>query len=434
MAKLEIGAAKVDVTPPVGVDLTGFGARPGPSKGIHKPLFARVLVLKADDKKAAVVGTDVLGFGVDSVRRIREGVEKRTGIPGSRVMVTATHTHSGPATIFLRRCGEICPEYLRSLEMKVVGAIEMAEQNLREAVWGSEKGEVPVCLNRRHHSFRAGDDPRSDRVGVVDRACNVLRFDTTAGEPIGSIINYACHAVALGAYNLSISPDYPGEASCTVERELGGVALFLNGACGNINPIMMGTDPRLAERIGRAVGGEALKCLELARLSPEAELVVKSRTIRLPLQPYPPIEELAAERRKNEDELRALRADAPFWERNLKLSTIQWASELAQALQTGTAPSYVEAEIQLLSLGKACLVATPGEVFVEIGMQIKALDPSRHIFVVGYANGCLGYISTDQAIDEGGYEPDAAARWYAFAPLAKGAEHLVVSAAKELLA
>src|SRR5688572_26675066 len=104
-ATLKAGAAETVITPPLGVDLTGYGGRPGPASGVHSDLYARALVLELGDTRLALVALDVLGLDFDLVRQTRMLVEQATGIPGERVLLNASHTHAGPAVNSLRGLG-----------------------------------------------------------------------------------------------------------------------------------------------------------------------------------------------------------------------------------------------------------------------------------------------------------------------------------------
>src|SRR5262245_38324847 len=103
---LKAGAAETVITPPLGIDLTGFGGRPGSATGVHSDLYARALVLESGADRLAIVSLDVLGLDPDLVSRTRALVEAATGIPGERVLLNSSHTHSGPAVETLRGLGE----------------------------------------------------------------------------------------------------------------------------------------------------------------------------------------------------------------------------------------------------------------------------------------------------------------------------------------
>lgn len=429
---LKASASKLDITPPVGVELSGYVARIAPSTGVHKPLYARTVLLQSGATKCAIISADIVGFSRKSVERIRSSIQDRTGIPSENIMLAGTHTHSGPATLKLRECGEISPDYLRYLEKRVVELVELASQNLCEVLYAHCYGKASIALNRRRHDFEPGDDPDSEKCGLVDRTVNALSFRNADGEFVGTILNYACHAVVLGADNLLISPDYPGVATELLERELGGVALFFNGACGNINPIKRGSFD-YADEAGRTIGEEALKCLKASEFIPTDTLKVRSETLALPLMSCPSQEELKEELQRYRQELRLAQDENNLARIKQFRAMVLWVEEMLDALPTGSVPDRAIAELQLINIGDVCLVGVPGELFVELGLRIKELLPSKHIFVIGYANGCIGYIPTDSAIEEGGYEPSEAARYYGSLPLAKGTEELVVEGIRKLL-
>src|SRR5689334_882485 len=113
--RLRAGAARVEITPPIGIDLTGYLARQNPSDSVRDPLFVRALVLDDGDSQVALVSCDLLGFDRDLVDEIRDRIAAATRIPAPNVMLACTHTHGGPATILLVDCGEINPPYVETL-------------------------------------------------------------------------------------------------------------------------------------------------------------------------------------------------------------------------------------------------------------------------------------------------------------------------------
>ncbi|GAI90376.1 unnamed protein product, partial [marine sediment metagenome] len=120
---LRAGTAKVNITPPTGTELSGYVLREQPSLGIHDPLYARALVLEHDGHTIALVSCDLLALRDDSVRAIRTIASQQTGIPPSNIMLSCTHTHSGPATIFLRNCGSVNGEWLIELQRRIAQTV-----------------------------------------------------------------------------------------------------------------------------------------------------------------------------------------------------------------------------------------------------------------------------------------------------------------------
>ena len=423
MGRVRAGAAKVNITPPIGVGLTGYAARDGNSTGVHDELYAAALVLDDGENRVAIVTSDVLAIGNETDRAVRALVQQQTGIPEANVLLSASHTHSGPATIFLRYCGEIHPPYLRVLERKLAGVVQMAVADLGEAGFGAAVGAASIGYNRR--------EARLPARGTVDDTVGVLRVDSASGR-LATLINYACHPVVLGADNLLISADYPGPARAVVEAARGGVALFANGACGDINPVARGSFENV-RRMGAILGAEALSVAEGLELADEARIRVAFDSVDLPLQPLPPAEELrqiVAENRKQYLELRDADATYPQW--NVPRAMMDWAEACLRLVESGNVPASLPLQVQVIAINDVVLVALSGEPLVEIGLTIKQRISAEHVFVIGYANGIIGYIPTARAFERGGYEVVHAPRWYGTSSLTPETEQIVLDTVDRL--
>ncbi|MFP4058563.1 MAG: neutral/alkaline non-lysosomal ceramidase N-terminal domain-containing protein [Candidatus Brocadiia bacterium] len=436
MPRLRAGIARANLTPYVGAFLAGFASRDRPSEGIHDELFARALVLEAGQRTVALVTCDLVGLGTDSVGRIREHVEEATAIAPDAVMVACTHTHSGPTTGILRHPG-FDPHLLAVTERKIAGAVAEAHRSMAEAALGWGTGQVPIGVNRRER----GDDGamrlgRND-AGPVDHELGVLRVDGAEGRPMALVAVYACHPVVLGGGNYLVSADFPGQLAALVERvHPGALCGFLNGACGNINPPRVGGSFEDARRLGMRLGAEALAAAERVECRPEVVLEARQAVADAPLDDLPPAGEardLVEARTKELDqqlargELSRELADAD--------PALGYARDVVTEYGNPRRPSSRPLELHALRLGEGLVVGMPGETFVELGAAIQAASPLPHTFVVGYANGTVGYIPTDAAFQEGGYEVERAHQFYRgiyrFAP---GTEAAVVEAGTALAA
>ncbi len=247
------GAAEVVITPPVGTLLDGYSARPGGSIGVHDDLHARALVLDDGTTQAAVVGCDLIGVDRRLVAASRERANAATGILAGNIMIAATHTHAGPAGL-RRNLDEALTDVTAR---KIAGAIIAAHGHMRPAVLKAGRGGVDsVSQNRR--------DPR----GPYDDALRVLLFDSIDAREgaIAAVVNFACHATVLYYTNMQVSADYPGYAVRTVKKVIGEApVLFLNGACGDVNPAWIEQRYDEAERVGSIVGAEAARRLQELR-------------------------------------------------------------------------------------------------------------------------------------------------------------------------
>jgi len=413
------GVSRIDITPPVGVDLSGYAARENPSLGIHDPIFAKCLALDAGPSRLAVVCADLVGLSPQSVANIRRTVEDETGITSDNLLLTCTHTHSGPATVQLRECGDPDLEYVAKLEQEIARSVSDACGCLQPARLGFGRGEAKTSFNRR----RPGEGPVDDEV-------TVLRVDTEGGEPLATWINATCHAVVLTHENLLVSADFPGAVTRFVEQEIGGVALFSNGACGDINPKHGDFD--YVESVGKTMASEAIRVRENIETSAETSIAVDSETFPIFMADTPQIDDARREVEARSKELEEAEKVGGCQLRVARacLDAAKGAHDLALNEKT---LKPLEADLKLVSIANHFFVSFPGEVLVTVGLKIKETLPGQIAFL-GYSDGCLGYIPMKEDFEAGGYEPASAWIFYGYdRPFAPGVGELLIEKANELI-
>jgi len=387
---LRAGASKIAITPPIGFRLSGYEDRIQGSVGVHDELYARALVIEDGVEKAAIVSCDMIGIPKELVKEVRREVEKNAGIKGDSVMVVATHTHAGPDFDFSNG------NYLDILTKEIAGAVKAASVNLANVRIGAGKGDAIIGYNRRNpqHSFFLVPYPE----GVRDSEVTAMKVSNEKGNLIAAIVNTPCHAVVLGSTNLLISADYPGYAMRMLENTLGGVPMFLNGCCGNINPVHTeGAHTVInnkvvrgeglfqeAERLGNILGGESLKVLE------QIEETTGENSVRA---------------KRSEFSL-SVRKDVPKEMLDM-LKQIDVSRSHFTLYQNVLEGKDIITEVQAIAIGDIAVVGVPGEVFVEFGLEIKKKSPFKYTLVSELANDVIGYVPVPEAFKEGGYEPTA---------------------------
>ena len=147
---MKAGFAQIDITPPVGVELCGFGPFiRRRSNGVYEQLYAKAIAVEAGGNEAVIVSCDLIGLTGQLADEARSYTSYLTGVPVEAIMVCCTHTHSGPATVDLIGWGEQDQRYLATLPGKIAKAARMAHRNLTEA--GMSIAEIVVdgfCYNR----------------------------------------------------------------------------------------------------------------------------------------------------------------------------------------------------------------------------------------------------------------------------------------------
>lgn len=417
---LEIGLAKVDITPPPGIPYLSYYPRQTPFEGVHDPLHARALVAENGQERLAIVAADALGYsrsilgpGRDFVEEVRQEIERRTGIPRRHVLLATTHAHSTPQTTDIADLTGQFPSarpWLERLIRQLALAAELAWLRRRPARLHGMVGLAPGIawcrriVSRDGRLTRLPDRPPDDQVLKEPRDDRVPVLLVSGDGWCGAMINFCCHPTTVQVQPF-VSADYPGVACTVVERALGAEAcLFLQGACGNVNPVRNTTGFEDVEVYGRSLGGEALRCLSLltARDAPamSATLAVASDTLALPrrddLPPREPLERARAEAEA------AIAAAATDDVRRQAIAAYRRTAEPLRLLALGTGP--VPCEVQVLRLGDALIIAVEGELFVEYGLRIREHSPAPVTFISAYSNGYQGYIVTPETFDEGGYE------------------------------
>ncbi|MFZ5823003.1 MAG: neutral/alkaline non-lysosomal ceramidase N-terminal domain-containing protein [Bacillota bacterium] len=398
---MKAGAVRAEITPPAGLHMAGFGARTEPARGAHDPLYVRALVLEGSQGCAALVAADLIHVPEHIQDEVIRAVSARTPIGREQIQLVGTHTHGGPAVI-------PGSEYSAALAAAMADAVVQAWEQRREALAGVSTGTVGgIGKNRRHPE------------GPVDHDVTVLRIDDTAGRGIATLVNYSCHPTTLGPDNLLYTADYPGVACAEIDREAEGIAIFTTGAQGDVNPggysaegsmighVVPWRNYQSAEQYGKAVARVALEVRGRLRPEPGDRVWGRSRVLELSRKELPSAAE--AQQRMEAAREAVLKAQASGTRE--ELTTAQLAYGYAQVtLHQAKAPDRdqpVRVRVSALALGPATHVGIAGELFAELGMQIKRAVGQGATFVAVLSDGSIGYIPTRQAFAEGGYEPAA---------------------------
>jgi hypothetical protein len=424
---LRAGAARIDITPDLArfphVDLTGFIARQNPATSVRDPLYARALVLDDGTRQLAIVSCDLLGLSQELVDELRLHIAEATGIPGPQVLIAATHTHAGPATLSLVDCGEISPPYVEWLAPRVVDAVIEARAYLQpaRAAFGRAESDTGV-----HNRRTPGD--------VIDPEIGLLQIANMNGAAIATVVNYTCHPTTLHFDNRRISADYPGLIAARLEAATGAPALFLMGAIGDVGPVARGEES--LNTIGGAVADAALAAL--AGMTPTAaDLDTAGETLLLPLFPLPNRGEWLQLRTTHQQAALAAEGAGEEGRAKIQWAMVHWVERMFEAMQANSLRPTVPTEVHLLRVGDVVIVGVPGEFFVELGLAIKsavlAAGQARQVMICGFANGNIGYIPARRAYPKGGYEVAEAYKFYGYpAALTPEAGEQIVAAATRL--
>jgi neutral ceramidase len=388
------------------------------STGTKDPLLAKAIVLEQGDESAAFVFCDVVGVSFLIVREARAKASEATGIPVDRIAISATHSHTGPLyygalSDFLhqRNIDKLGGDpfdptpYRADLIKKIVSAVKSAKSALKPVEMKSGYTiEDRLAFNRRFHmkngtvAFNPGQqNPNIIRpAGPVDPQVGIITFQPVgAGKPSAALVSFAMHLDTVGG--TEYSADYPKYIENVLRKKFGDdfTLLFGAGTCGDINDIDVSKQGRRGtEALGTMLGETVEAALEGSKLSAVREpmLAVRSTKVDAPLQSF------------SEGEISQARE-------NMKLVGTRELGFLAQVeaykiLDVQHRPGRSTAlEVQAFRLDQdTAIVTLPAEVFVEIGLAIKAASPFKTTLVIELTNDSLGYIPTKKAFAEGSYE------------------------------
>lgn len=408
---LQAGSTAVEITPKKSVFLHGYPHIKRYSTGVHDPLFASALCLESGGRRVLIVASDVIYISRQSTLRVRKRIADKTGIAEADILLSATHTHSGPKMLdpIATAADSVVPptdaKVVAEIENGIVDAAVDATKHLRPAEIGLAVADATgVGTNRR--------DPEGPR----DLNVPVLFVRDLKGKPIAVMLVCSMHPTVLHENSTLITGDFPSLTRRHLQSKLhapGCPILYHTGPAGDQSPRHVTESNTFAEakRLGRIVADAALKVIPSIEFSREIELDCRSALVTLPLRTFPPEADAKARLERAQKRLETLRRKtAPKTETRTAEVDLFGAEEtlsLAKANAAGkvvkVAATCMPAEVQLLRIGQWNFVAWPGEMFVEFALEVKRAQPDT--FLISYANGELqGYLVTKKAANEGGYE------------------------------
>lgn len=364
----QAGLSQISVTPEVPIRMSGYGNRNDPFSGVHDSIYATAMVFKQGNDQIALISVDVVGFSHEFVDDIKTRLEKATGIKSEQILVIATHNHGGPVTsVYTREPSETEVNYFEKLKVNLVSAVEEAISNMQPAKIGSGKGACMMNINRRARHAEGGIWLGRNPAGICDHEIGLIRIDDLQNQPIGAFINWPCHGTVSGQENTQITGDWPGAAARHFSLHANTLGMVTAGASADINPIY-GPNAKFndIEVIGQLVGEEAAKVFKNIKTFVPNEIISIDSIIT------------AKGKKRSESRMPGL-------------ELVEGQNQLIR--------------LSIVKIGSVILAGISGELMTEIGMQIKAKSPFKDTFIVTHCNGSNGYLCTDKAYEEGGYEP-----------------------------
>ena len=387
------GVAKASITPEGPIWMSGYAARTKPSEGVRQQIYVKALALEdAAGKNIVLVTSDLSGFRREVADIIAERCQKQFGLERDRLVLNASHNHSGPVTGLMRgpfRPGynlddkqrAVVREYTEGLITKTVDVIGASIRNLAPATVHFNQGFAGIAVNRRR-----------DRAGMrhlpapVDHDVPVLIVRDAGGNLRAIVAGYACHATVLGDYE--INGDWPGYAQEEIEKaHSGATALFVQGCGADANPL-----PRRSVELARKYG-------QVLAASVETVLQGKMKPLGGPVRTAFELVDLPFNGPRTREEIRKRLDDPnPAWRSR--------AGHLLNVLDAGgTIADRYSYPVQVWQFGRDLkFIALGGEVVADYSLRLKAQHGWEDTWVAGYSNDVFGYVPSLRVLKEGGYE------------------------------
>ncbi len=370
-SQLLAGTSVADITPPLEVGLltSSVNGSYEPFESVRLPLKARVLVIRSNHESIAIVSLDLLSLNDTSVGGWDEFKQSIAGVvDAEKIIVCYTHTHSAPES------GAISDLYLTASYRNWLNDVQQKiKQSIEQAFYNAVACNVAVTsgllegysLQRRIKTDKG--IVMSDSVQPiakelldrppVDRRIRSVHFHSIQKNGVATMVHAICHPVHEMCMP-QVSAEFPGEMCKVMELSSeNGMPLFLNGAAGDTNPPTVSMGPQYAQQHGMAIAGLVKKSKQ--QLMPEiASLAFVHDRIQLKIRP---------------------------------------GSNVANELDA-------LARINAVRIGSLAIVFLPGEPFVETALDIEDNSPFDHTLVVGFSENNIGYVPTQEAFNEGGYE------------------------------
>ena len=417
---LKLGIGRRIITPAVGGHLYGYDPILC-SKSKHDDLTATAFVLSDGENECVLISATVCLINTKLSDEIREAVEKDTGIKRENVILSATHTHSGPNVSGETGWGDIDREYCDSIFIpKIREAVKEASDNRRTVTVGMARGNSNVGINRRELDSENRVCLGQCLWGSYNPKMSVISFRDEKGETVGNIIHYGAHGTAAG-YCDEISRDWPGIMTDTLESMTGGITAFFNGPEGDVGPRLSNGQTTgnmtYVHELGNKAAEDAVRIYRSIKGFKPLPLHCREGKLSIPLMKRIPLEKAESELKKYESKTV-----------NIGGQKAQYYRSVIESYKNGFEDrEFLEVKQNVVKLGDTVIVTFPYELFSEIGMRAEKMSEYDDVLSFAMTNGAFGYFVTEDQIMRGGYEVDM----YLTSKLQPYAEHADWYMAKE---
>ena len=417
---MKAGFSVVDITPEIGIYLTGYGLPQRLATGVHSPLTATAMVMKENEKTAVVIGFDWCFIDWELTQEIRRAINEKSGIPEQNILLCCSHTHSAPHTTSMRTLGRVAVdpenkgvEYVKRSIPAIVDGVIRAQESMCEVTACFAAGKTETGVSRR------GMDKNgvvtgfiADPDAIYDSNMTAVRFKNSAMEDVGILIHCSAHNTAMGSANREISSDWCGVMKKRINAYYNVPVLFVNGAIGDVGPRTnywvssdtffgysagVGDGPTSVEEVGYRAASDALKLLENMRdFRADLPLQTNTEIIELPQEIFISKENAQSVLEKYDSGTESC-AEPPVEYQLAKIALQTWEKPLQPLCSF---------EQTVLSFGPLAFAPFPYEVFSVFSLRLRKYGPFPYTLLCSNVNGRGAYLPDRGAIACGGYEPE----------------------------
>jgi len=425
---MDVGVARVDITPQTPIRISGFAARGKTEAGkVLQPLSAKALAFGSDAQGPSVLITvDLLGIQWRVTKTLVKMLAEKMHMKPAQIAIFASHTHGGPEIgnlINHLQCRGNYPvkfnfsDSLLELDqlLHIAGYNEMLIEKLQEVALAALKDRKPAKVAWAQGQALFSENRRPEG-GPVDQALPVLRISNPDGSLRAVLTNYACHGISLGADVNEVHGDWMGEAQRVIEeRHPGVIALVSIGCSGDAHPKKRDSIAFM-QAYGKEIADNVDQLLQSEMQPLTAPPVGTMKWIQLPFAHVPTVKELMAFTRDT---------TIKGYYARLALDRIQRGDSL---------PAVLNYPLQTWNFGDQLLMINMGgEVVADYSVRLKKDLGSNRVWINAYSNDVGCYIGSRRVIHEGGYEADASMYWYDKpSPLSDTVEDLIVNTVHEI--
>lgn len=396
--RLYAGIARQDITPKIGARL--FGYLPDSySESTNDNLTLTAFVFKEKETKALMISISACLLKTKLANELRNEISASYGIDYNNIIISTTHTHTGPCIAEMKGWGDVDYEYYNDiLKPALFKSVDDADKNLQPVTVSVASGKSKVGINRRQLKLNNIIELGQCEWGTYNPEMTVITFKNETNEIIGNIIHYGCHGTAAGNITV-ISRDWMGIMTDALEKETGAITAFFNGPEGDVGPRLSnggttGHDIKYVYELGEFAARDAIRIFKKQCNYKEVNLLVKTKEIQLPLKPRIPYDEAV----KGIESFNGNKA-------NIDFKIYEYNKAVKESYDNGYEErSFKKVEQTVIKIGEVIFVSFPYELFSEIGMRINEAVKGLRVLSLSNANGNEGYFPTQDQLCRGGYE------------------------------